>query len=180
MALGGRLSEPNAHRANRKCRMLGDTETTLIDLTGTLVAAYVRKNAVPAASLPNLIATVHDALSSLAEPPPSTQPVPTPAVPVKKSIFPDYLVCLEDGKRFRTLRRHLQSVYGLTPEAYREKWGLKPDYPMVAPGYATERAALARSIGLGRRRAASGAETSVGSGGAADHGRKEQRSTRAG
>jgi predicted transcriptional regulator len=159
--------------------MPGEHPATLIDLTGTVVSAYVRKNAVPAASLPGLIATIHDALSALAEPPQEVQPIPTPAVPIKKSVFPDYLVCLEDGKRFRTLRRHLQSVYGLTPDAYREKWGLKPDYPMVAPGYATQRAALARSIGLGRRRGGPVGSDAASPPSSADLDRKEHRSTRA-
>lgn len=153
--------------------MAAEHEATLIDLTSTIVSAYVRKNAVPAASLPHLIATIHDSLNALVDSPPVSAPALTPAVPIKKSVFPDYLVCLEDGKRFRTLRRHLQSVYGLTPDAYREKWGLKPDYPMVAPGYATQRAALARSIGLGRRRTAAIEGASAPSGG-----ETEQRSTR--
>jgi predicted transcriptional regulator len=119
-------------------------------LTSDIVAAYVTRNPVVPADLSKLIATVHGSLKQLDEP---RAPVPaqTPAVPIKKSITPDYLICLEDGRKLKMLKRHLRTTYGLTPEGYRAKWGLAPDYPMVAPNYAKQRSAFAKDIGLGRK-----------------------------
>jgi predicted transcriptional regulator len=122
---------------------------TLRELTTRIVAAYVSSNTVPADTLPSLISTVFQALGSLGQTTTET-PDLVPAVPVKKSVFPDYIVCLEDGKKLKMLKRHLQSAYGMTPKQYREKWGLPESYPMVAPDYAARRSALAQEIGLGR------------------------------
>jgi predicted transcriptional regulator len=126
---------------------------TFIKLTADIVSAYVSNNSVPSADLPALIGQVHSALTrvssgqseSAAEP-------PKPAVSVKKSITPDHIVCLEDGKKFKSLKRHLRTQYNMTPEQYREKWGLPPDYPMVAPNYAAARSHLAKQMGLGQQR----------------------------
>ncbi|GBQ66038.1 Ros/MucR family transcriptional regulator [Komagataeibacter swingsii DSM 16373] len=119
------------------------------ELTTRIVTAYVSSHTVPADTLPGLIATVFQALGSLGQATTGT-PDLVPAVPVKKSVFPDYIVCLEDGKKLKMLKRHLQSAYGMTPQQYREKWGLPESYPMVAPDYAARRSALAQEIGLGR------------------------------
>ena len=125
----------------------------LLELTADLVAAYVSNNPVPAAELPNLIAEVHSALGRVGTAP-EQAPVEKqkPAVNPKRSIFDDHIICLEDGKKFKSLKRHLMTHYGLTPEQYREKWGLEPNYPMVAPNYAAARSALAKKTGLGRKR----------------------------
>lgn len=125
-----------------------------IELTAHIVSAYVSKNAVPAADLPSLIASVSDALQSIATGVVrgSEQKEPQkPAVPIKKSVTPDYIISLEDGKRFKSLKRALSTRYGLTPEEYRLKWGLPYDYPMVAPNYAATRSKLAKRMGLGRK-----------------------------
>ena len=127
----------------------------MTELTSEVVSAYVSNNIVPAEQLPQLIRQVHDALSStegssLVEEPKEKQ---KPAVPIKKSLTHDYLICLEDGKQFKSLKRHLKTHYDLTPEQYREKWGLPADYPMVAPAYAEARSKLAREMGLGQKRA---------------------------
>ena len=119
------------------------------------MAAYVGKNAVEQADLPRLIADVHRALErAAAGNRPATAPLPEakPAVTVRKSVTPDYLICLEDGKKFKSLKRHLRTHFNLTPEQYREKWGLPADYPMVAPNYATSRSKLAKNMGLGHKR----------------------------
>lgn len=126
-----------------------------VDLTAKIVSAYVSNNSTTAADIPNLIAQVHAALLRVANGAAETaaQPEPMrPAVSVKKSMTPDYLVCLEDGKRFKSLKRHLRSRYNLSPEQYRAKWGLPDDYPMVAPNYAVARSQLARKMGLGQQR----------------------------
>ena len=126
---------------------------TLIELTADVVAAYVSNNPVPVSELANLIADVHAALGRVGgtvEAPPVEKQ--KPAVNPKKSIHDEYLVCLEDGKKFKSLKRHLMTHYGLTPDAYREKWGLDPSYPMVAPNYAAARSQLAKKMGLGRKR----------------------------
>jgi predicted transcriptional regulator len=124
-----------------------------IDLTATIVSAYVSNNPMPASELPALIGQIHAALlrvsTGRAELP--LEPA-KPAVPVKKSMTADYLICLEDGKRFKSLKRHLRTQYGMTPEQYREKWGLAADYPMVAPNYAVARSQLAKKMGLGQQR----------------------------
>ena len=125
----------------------------LIDLAAEIVSAYVSNNSVPSADLPTLIAEVHRALSStqLGLNKPEPEPL-KPAVNPKKSVFPDYIVCLEDGKKFKSLKRHLRTHYDLSPEDYREKWALPADYPMVAPNYAAARSALAKKMGLGQQR----------------------------
>jgi len=127
--------------------------TELVELTTNIVSAYVSNNTVVSADLPNLINEVHGALVRAAvtkgQAPAEEQ---KPAVPVKKSVTPDYIVCLEDGKKFKSLKRHLRAHYNMTPEEYREKWGLPHDYPMVAPNYAAARSALAKEMGLGQRR----------------------------
>lgn len=128
----------------------------LMELTAEVVAAYVSNNSVPASELPNLIADVHSALGRMDTP---AAPAPVaekqkPAVNPKRSVHDDYIICLEDGKKFKSLKRHLMTHYGLTPEQYREKWELDSNYPMVAPNYAAARSLLARKIGLGRKRKA--------------------------
>ena len=122
----------------------------ILALTAQIVSAHVSNNTVSSESLSVLIRQVHQALATLGQAAPEPEKL-QPAVPVKRSVFPDYIVCLEDGKKLKMLKRHLQSAYGMTPEAYRERWGLPPDYPMVAPNYAERRSALARQIGLGRK-----------------------------
>ena len=134
------------------------SSTAIIELTADIVSAYVSHNIVSPSELPNLIHDVYDALiyfrpaESYVE---VTEPV-KPAVSVKKSITPDFLICLEDGKKFKSLKRHLRSQYGMSPDDYREKWGLPHDYPMVAPNYATARSALAKEMGLGQSRRTAG------------------------
>lgn len=130
-----------------------ETDTSLlVELTEEVVSAYVGNNPVAAADLPSLISQVHSALGKTAangDGAPAEKPVP--AVNPKRSVTRDYIICLEDGKKFKSLKRHLMSHYGLTPQEYREKWGLAPDYPMVAPSYAEQRSKLARKMGLGRK-----------------------------
>ncbi|MEX0345068.1 MAG: MucR family transcriptional regulator [Rhizobiaceae bacterium] len=128
------------------------TSDTLIELTADVVAAYVSNNPVQAADLPALIADVHGALGRVGGRDSGPAEKPKPAVNPKKSIHDDYIICLEDGKKFKSLKRHLMTHYGLTPEQYREKWGLDVNYPMVAPNYAAARSALAKKMGLGRKR----------------------------
>ncbi len=125
-----------------------------IELTADIVSAYVSNNTVAASDLPNLIADVHSALSRIIGGVEAPAPVeaPKPAVSVRKSVTPDYIICLEDGKKFKSLKRHLRTQYNMTPEQYREKWGLPADYPMVAPNYAAARSALAKEMGLGQQR----------------------------
>lgn len=125
----------------------------LVELTAEVVAAYVSNNVVPTTDLPGLIADVHSALGhtqTANEPAPVEKP--KPAVPVRKSLQNDFLICLEDGQKFKSLKRHLMTHYGMTPEEYREKWDLPADYPMVAPAYAEARSRLAREMGLGQKR----------------------------
>jgi predicted transcriptional regulator len=128
------------------------SERSLIDLTAQIVAAYLGNNSVPSGDIANLINQVHAALSRVVGAP-TTMPAEAlkPAVPVKRSIASDYIVCLEDGKKFKSLRRHLRTL-NMTPQQYREKWGLPPDYPMVAPNYAAARSQLAKQMGLGQQR----------------------------
>jgi len=127
--------------------------TDYLGLTAEIVSAYVSNNTVASADIPALINQVHSALLrvSSGETQPSTEPL-KPAVPIKRSINPDFIVCLEDGKKFKSLKRHLRTQYGMTPEQYREKWGLPVDYPMVAPNYAAARSQLAKQMGLGQQR----------------------------
>lgn len=123
----------------------------LIDFTVDIVSAYVSNNAVAGADLPGIITNVHAALMNISEANNEPEPEPlTPAVSPRRSITPDYLICLEDGKKFKSLKRHLRTHYDLSPEEYREKWGLASDYPMVAPNYARARSELAKQMGLGR------------------------------
>lgn len=126
----------------------------LIELTVDIVSAYVSNNAVPRAELANLINSVHQTLSGTGRAPEPVAAPLSPAVPIKKSVQNDHIVCLEDGKEFKSLKRHLSTHHGMTPEEYRQKWGLPADYPMVAPSYAAARSELAKSMGLGRKKAA--------------------------
>jgi len=124
-----------------------------IELTADIVSAYVSNNSVSAGEIPNLINQIHSALLRVSGGQSDTQPEPLkPAVSLKKSITSDYLICLEDGKKFKSLKRHLRTQYNMTPEQYREKWSLAPDYPMVAPSYAAARSQLAKQMGLGQQR----------------------------
>ncbi|TGP18096.1 MULTISPECIES: MucR family transcriptional regulator [unclassified Mesorhizobium] len=138
--------------------MSEDTEndrSQLIELTADIVSAYVSSNPVPVASLPDLISSVNSSLAKIGQPGEPAKPIQEPAVNPKRSVFPDYIICLEDGKKFKSLKRHLGVHYGLTPDEYRQKWALARDYPMVAPNYAAQRSILAKSSGLGRKPAAS-------------------------
>ncbi len=122
----------------------------VLGLTAQIVAAHVSNNPVSPDSLPSLIQEVYKTLAGVGREP--TEPErPQPAVPVKRSVFPDYIVCLEDGKKLKMLKRHLKTAYNMTPEQYRDRWGLTPDYPMVAPSYARHRSSLAKKIGLGTK-----------------------------
>jgi predicted transcriptional regulator len=125
----------------------------VVSLTADIVSAYVSNNSVPTSELTALINSVHQALTKTAtgqaEKPAEAL---VPAVPVKKSVTPDFIICLEDGKKFKSLKRHLRTTYGMTPEQYRAKWGLPLDYPMVAPNYAKARSELAKTMGLGQQR----------------------------
>lgn len=121
----------------------------LLRLTTDVVAAYVQNNPVPASELSGVINMVHGSLQQLRDGVASEPP--RPAVSIRKSVQPDYLICLEDGKKLKMLKRHLRTAYGMTPEDYRAKWGLSPDYPMVAPNYAKQRSQFAKKIGLGRK-----------------------------
>src|SRR5215217_2865049 len=125
-----------------------------LELAADIVSAFVSNNSVPVAELPALIGNVHDALNTLASgsAQQAVEEPKAPAVSIKKSVQPDYIVCLEDGKRFKSLKRHLRTVYNLTPEQYRAKWGLPASYPMVAPNYAAARSELAKQLGLGQKR----------------------------
>lgn len=132
--------------------MAEETEN-LIGLVADIVSAYVSNNSVPASDLPALIATTHAAIAGLgSEPVAAVEEKLTPAISIKKSITPEFLICLEDGKKFKSLKRHLRTAYDMTPEDYRARWGLPPDYPMVAPAYAEARSTLAKKMGLGQQR----------------------------
>jgi predicted transcriptional regulator len=130
------------------------SESTYIQLTANIVSAYVSNNTVASAEIPALISQVYAALTRLSGAGPiatSAEPL-KPAVPVKRSVTAEYIVCLEDGKKFKSLKRHLRSQYNMTPDQYRSKWSLAPDYPMVAPNYAAARSQLAKQMGLGQQR----------------------------
>ncbi|WP_448203456.1 MucR family transcriptional regulator [Azospirillum sp. sgz302134] len=126
-------------------------DNALLRMTAEIVSAYVSKNVLPAQQIPEVINTVYSSLTGL-----NSQPreIPTeplkPAVPIRKSVTPEYIVCLEDGKKLKMLKRHLRSTYNMSPDEYRARWGLPPDYPMVAPNYAAQRSEFAKRIGLGR------------------------------
>jgi predicted transcriptional regulator len=127
--------------------------SNFIELTAGIVSAFVSNNSVAAGDIPALINQVHSALLRVSSGAKDVSAEPLkPAVSVKKSITPDYIICLEDGKKFKSLKRHLRTQYNVTPEQYREKWGLPPDYPMVAPNYAAARSKLAKDMGLGQQR----------------------------
>jgi predicted transcriptional regulator len=123
----------------------------ILALTADIVAAHVSNNTVGVGDLPQLIQQVYASLSTLGQTPAPTQERPHPAVPIKKSVTPEYIICLEDGKKLKMLKRHLKTAFNMTPEQYRERWSLPPDYPMVAPKYAEQRSKLAKDIGLGTR-----------------------------
>ena len=127
-------------------------DDTLLTLTADIVAAHVSNNSVAVTDLPNLIQNVHAALNLISSNRSSQEPKPEPKVPVRSSVKPDFIVCLEDGKKQKMLKRHLMTNHNMTPDEYRQKWGLSPDYPMVAPNYAEQRRTLAKSIGLGTKR----------------------------
>jgi predicted transcriptional regulator len=132
--------------------MLG--EDGAIKFVAEIAAAYLSNNSVPATDVPGFLARIHATLLRLASGAPGEpeREMPTPAVPIKKSITDDYIVCLEDGRKFKALKHHLRSAYGLTPDEYRAKWGLPRDYPMVAPGHSKVRSSIAREIGIGKMR----------------------------
>ncbi len=127
--------------------------SSVLELTADIVSAYVSNNPIAAGEIPGLINQIHSALLRVSS---GTGPVSAealkPAVAVKKSVTPDHIICLEDGKKFKSLKRHLRTQYNVTPEQYRDKWGLPPDYPMVAPNYAAARSQLAKQMGLGQQR----------------------------
>ncbi|MBZ9817631.1 MucR family transcriptional regulator [Mesorhizobium sp. CA7] len=128
-----------------------NSRSQLIELTADIVSAYVSNNAVSVASLSDLIANVNFSLSKIGGSAEPETPAQAPAVNPKRSVFPDYIICLEDGNKFKSLKRHLSVHYGLTPDEYRAKWGLARDYPMTAPNYAAQRSELAKASGLGRK-----------------------------
>ena len=124
----------------------------LLRMAVDVVAAYVSTNPLPAGQIPEVIHTIYTSLSTLENGAPEAKAeAPKPAVPVKKSVTPEYIICLEDGKKLKMLKRHLRTTYNITPDEYRAKWGLSPDYPMVAPNYAAQRSDFAKKIGLGRK-----------------------------
>lgn len=129
------------------------TKAELLEMTTDIVASFVANNPVAANGLPDLIKSVHDTVQELSADAPAEAPRPDPAVPISKSITPDHVICLEDGRKLKMLKRYLRTRYDLTPEQYRVRWGLPSDYPMVAPNYAKRRSAFAKEIGLGRKRA---------------------------
>ena len=129
-----------------------ETKAELVELTAEIVAAYVGNNPVSSTDLPSVINDVHKALSTaVTEADKPEKPELKPAIAVRRSVTPDYIICLEDGKKFKSLKRHLRTHYNLSPDEYREKWGLARDYPMVAPNYAEARSQLAKKMGLGQK-----------------------------
>jgi len=133
--------------------MSTNEESQLIALTSQIVSAYVSKNTIQPADVPNLISTAYQSLKTVGQPHEQNAPIEElkPAVPIKKSVTPEYIICLEDGKRLKMLKRHLNTSYSMTPDEYRAKWGLPAEYPMVAPNYAKARSDLALKLGLGRK-----------------------------
>ena len=135
----------------RRTEINMDDQSEIIEMTADIVSAYVGNNSVSANDLPSLIQSVHRALSGVSSGVETAEvALKEPAVPVRRSITPDYLICLEDGRKFKSLKRHLRTKYNLSPEDYRAKWGLAKDYPMVAPNYAKARSDLAKQMGLGQ------------------------------
>ena len=143
----------------------------VVDLCAAIITAYVSNNAVPPNELPPMIGAVHSTLTQLMAPPPPEAPKPEPPIPIRRTVTPDHIISLEDGKPYKTLKRHLAGR-GLTPDQYREKWGLPRDYPMVAANYASQRSELAKNSGLGRRRLRGGEGNGDGAGTAAPAGRR--------
>ena len=138
---------------NKGIEMAEDSSSDNKDIiawTADIVASHVQNNSVAISDLPNLINTVHDSLTGLTGESPAEKP--QPAVSIRRSVTPDFIICLEDGRKLKMLKRHLSTAYGMTPEDYREKWSLPADYPMVAPNYARQRSNLAKKIGLGTKR----------------------------
>lgn len=131
--------------------MTKPTKAELLEMTTDIVASFVANNPMPAGGLPDLIQAVHETVITLGSDEPSTPPRPDPAVPISKSVTPDHIICLEDGRKLKMLKRHLRSRFNLTPEEYRIRWNLPSDYPMVAPNYAKKRSQFAKDIGLGRK-----------------------------
>ena len=127
------------------------TSSNLTAFVADIVAAYVSHNNVPTGELPGVISQVHNALQQTVHGPQKEEPAKEPAVPIRRSVQPDHIVCLEDGKKFKSLKRHLRTDHNMTPQEYRHKWGLKPDYPMVTPNYAQARSDMAKRMGLGRK-----------------------------
>lgn len=123
----------------------------LLELTTEIVSSHVANNSVSVNDLPNLIQQVYNTLATIGKSTSATAERPQPAVPIKRSVTPDYIICLEDGRKLKMLKRHLKTAYNMTPEEYRERWSLNPDYPMVAPNYAKQRSTLAKKIGLGTK-----------------------------
>jgi predicted transcriptional regulator len=144
------INRRTPHPFERQTNVADDLKSELIELTAGIAAAYVENNTVAAGELPALIHSIHQALKTVEEPAAPVETPKTPAVSVKKSLGEDYLICLEDGRRFKSLKRHLRTKYNLSPEDYRAKWGLPKSYPMVAPSYAASRSALAKQMGLGQ------------------------------
>ncbi|MBR9835488.1 MAG: transcriptional regulator [Alphaproteobacteria bacterium] len=132
--------------------MADSTNTHMLEMTSDIVSSFVSHNAVASDALPGLIKQVYTTLSDIAEGRDETSPRQAPAVPVEQSITPDHIICLEDGRKLKMLKRYLRSRYDLTPDEYRARWGLPADYPMVAPNYAKKRSAFAKEIGLGRKK----------------------------
>ena len=130
--------------------MADEANTGVLELTAKIVSAHISKNQLATAALPELIQSVYRSLATAGTAQPAPAPL-TPAVPIRKSVFPDHIVCLEDGQKLKMLKRHLQTSYGMTPEQYRRKWDLPAAYPMVAPNYASHRSSLAKQLGLGRK-----------------------------
>ena len=140
-------------KINETGELDGDKGDNIVDLTSEIICSYVANNSVPVDDLPNLIGQIHSTLVTISKPQQNIKrDAQKPAVPLKRSITPDYLICLEDGQKFKSLKRHLRSKYNLSPEEYRSKWQLPSDYPMVAPNYAAERSKLAMKMGLGQKK----------------------------
>jgi predicted transcriptional regulator len=142
------MSYPTA--PNLRKAMDESSSQTIVEKTSEIVAAFVSNNETSTSELPALIQAVHRALSGISVAQPEPEPRKEPAVSVRRSVTPDYLICLEDGRKFKSLKRHLRTKYDMSPEEYRTKWGLPKDYPMVAPNYAAARSALAKNMGLGK------------------------------
>ena len=150
--MAGQVADSGRNTEHTKAQSLANdhSESEILRLTAQIVSAHVAKNSLTPEALPGLIQMVHRTLSSVGVVQPEPEK-PQPAVPIRKSVFADYLVCLEDGKKLKMLKRHLATSYDMTPDQYRERWELPRDYPMVAPNYAQQRSSLAKQIGLGRK-----------------------------